>query len=114
VSTLFEDLLILYQVNNSVLKKVLEWCEHHKNEPTTSADEYSNSRKKTTDIKEWDQKFMQADQETQWCEQHKDDPSPIDYNDFYSHAKSTEIAEWDQNFMPVNLDELFEIILVGP
>jgi hypothetical protein len=51
------------QVNESVLKKVIEWCEHHKNDPPAPSDDDSDSRKKTTDIEEWDQKFMQVDQE---------------------------------------------------
>ena len=46
-----------------MLKKVIEWCEHHKNDPPATADDDSDSRKKTTDIEEWDQKFMQVDQE---------------------------------------------------
>jgi S-phase kinase-associated protein 1 len=50
-------------VNESVLKKVIEWCEHHKNDPPAPSDDDSDSRKKTTDIEEWDQKFMQVDQE---------------------------------------------------
>ncbi|KAI4134590.1 MAG: hypothetical protein LQ347_001383 [Umbilicaria vellea] len=50
-------------VNEAVLKKVIEWCTHHRNDPLTSADDDSDSRKKTTDIDEWDQKFMQVDQE---------------------------------------------------
>ncbi|CZT11648.1 probable SKP1-kinetochore protein complex CBF3, subunit D [Rhynchosporium agropyri] len=50
-------------VNESVLKKVIEWCEHHKADPATTTDDDSDSRKKTTDIEEWDQKFMQVDQE---------------------------------------------------
>jgi len=50
-------------VNESVLKKVIEWCEHHKLDPVTATDDDSDSRKKTTDIEEWDQKFMQVDQE---------------------------------------------------
>jgi len=50
-------------VNESVLKKVIEWCEHHKNDATPVGDDDSDSRKKTTDIEEWDQKFMQVDQE---------------------------------------------------
>jgi len=50
-------------VNESVLKKVIEWCEYHKTDPPASADDDSDSRKKTTDIDEWDQKFMQVDQE---------------------------------------------------
>jgi S-phase kinase-associated protein 1 len=53
----------MIQVNESVLKKVIEWCEHHKNDPQPAQDDDSDSRKKTTDIEEWDQKFMQVDQE---------------------------------------------------
>jgi S-phase kinase-associated protein 1 len=54
---------ICSQVNESVLKKVIEWCEHHKNDSAAANDDDSDSRKKTTDIEEWDQKFMQVDQE---------------------------------------------------
>ena len=50
-------------VNAAVLKKVIEWCQHHKNDPPSANDDDSDSRKKTTDIEEWDQKFMQVDQE---------------------------------------------------
>ncbi|KAG9240124.1 Skp1 family, dimerization domain-containing protein [Calycina marina] len=50
-------------VNAQVLKKVIEWCTHHRADPATAADDDSDSRKKTTDIDEWDQKFMQVDQE---------------------------------------------------
>jgi S-phase kinase-associated protein 1 len=50
-------------VNEAVLRKVIEWCEHHKNDPPPATDEDSDSRKKSTDIEEWDQKFMQVDQE---------------------------------------------------
>jgi len=50
-------------VNESVLKKVIEWCSHHRSDPPQSAEDDSDSRKKTTDIEEWDQKFMQVDQE---------------------------------------------------
>ncbi|KAK4115292.1 E3 ubiquitin ligase SCF complex, Skp subunit [Canariomyces notabilis] len=50
-------------VNDPVLRKVVEWCEHHRNDAVQSADDDNDSRKKTTDIDEWDQKFMQVDQE---------------------------------------------------
>jgi len=50
-------------VNEAVLKKVIEWCTHHRSDPPATADDDSDSRKKTTDIEEWDQKFMQVDQE---------------------------------------------------
>jgi S-phase kinase-associated protein 1 len=50
-------------VNEAVLRKVIEWCEHHKSDPQTNGDDDNDARKKTTDIEEWDQKFMQVDQE---------------------------------------------------
>ena len=50
-------------VNESVLRKVIEWCEHHRKDPPATSDDDSDSRKKSTDIDEWDQKFMQVDQE---------------------------------------------------
>jgi len=50
-------------VNENVLKKVIEWCEHNKGDPPAQADDDSDSRKKSSDIDEWDQKFMQVDQE---------------------------------------------------
>ena len=45
--------------------QVLDYCEHHKNEPLPAADEPSSdeTRKRTTDISEWDQKFITVDQE---------------------------------------------------
>ncbi|KAI5294321.1 hypothetical protein KEM52_004256 [Ascosphaera acerosa] len=53
----------LSNVNESVLRKVVEWCEHHKNDPVAGDPEDADSRRRTTDIDEWDQKFMQVDQE---------------------------------------------------
>ncbi|KAK3333608.1 Skp1 family, dimerization domain-containing protein [Cercophora scortea] len=50
-------------VNEQVLRKVIEWCEKHKGDPIQSAEEENDNRKKTTEIDEWDQKFMQVDQE---------------------------------------------------
>jgi S-phase kinase-associated protein 1 len=59
---LFILTLSFSQVNEVVLKKVIEWCTHHKNDPPSTGDD-DDSRRKTTDIDEWDQKFMQVDQE---------------------------------------------------
>lgn len=42
---------------------MIEWCTHHKGDPPSSTEDDADSRKKTTDIDEWDQKFMQVDQE---------------------------------------------------
>lgn len=36
---------------------------HHKDDPAPTNEDDSDSRKKTTDIDEWDQKYMQVDQE---------------------------------------------------
>ena len=46
--------------------QVLEYCEHHRGEPLPSADSdqsQDETRKRTTDISEWDQKFITVDQE---------------------------------------------------
>ncbi|KAI8962512.1 E3 ubiquitin ligase SCF complex, Skp subunit [Daldinia sp. FL1419] len=50
-------------VTEPVLRKVIEWCEHHRHDPPATNEDESDNRKKTTDIDEWDQKFMQVDQE---------------------------------------------------
>ena len=52
----------LPNVTEQVLRKVLEWCEYHRND-IAGPEEDAEMRKKTTDIEEWDQKFMQVDQE---------------------------------------------------
>ncbi|KAK4985056.1 hypothetical protein LTR66_008289 [Elasticomyces elasticus] len=53
----------IMNVSEPVLRKVLEWCEHHRKDPPASNDDDADNRKKSTDIEEWDQKFMQVDQE---------------------------------------------------
>jgi len=70
VTNLFTDLgeemaqgtpIPLPNVNGAVLFKITEYCEHHKNDP--AVDDSDEARRKTTEIDEWDQKFMQVDQE---------------------------------------------------
>ncbi|KAF8245131.1 E3 ubiquitin ligase SCF complex, Skp subunit [Wilcoxina mikolae CBS 423.85] len=58
-----EEAIPIPNVNEAVLKKVIEWCEHHKGDSPSTNDDESDSRKRSTDIEEWDQKFMQVDQE---------------------------------------------------
>ncbi|GJJ12572.1 hypothetical protein Clacol_006815 [Clathrus columnatus] len=55
----------LPNITSPVLKKVLEYCEHHRGEPLPSGDtdNADDVRKRTTDISEWDQKFITVDQE---------------------------------------------------
>jgi S-phase kinase-associated protein 1 len=42
---------------------VIEWCEHHKGDAPAPNDDESEHRKPSTDVEEWDQKFMEVDQE---------------------------------------------------
>jgi hypothetical protein len=49
------------QVAKHVLRKALAWCSQHKNDPAPTQFDDADPRKKTTDIEEWDQKFMQVD-----------------------------------------------------
>jgi hypothetical protein len=48
-------------------QQVLEWCEHHKNDPlppaTDANDATEETRRRNIDISEWDGKFIQVDQE---------------------------------------------------
>jgi len=53
----------LPNVNDAVLRKIIEWCEKHRNDSIQSAEDENETRKKVTEIDEWDQKFMQVDQE---------------------------------------------------
>ncbi|KAF9432841.1 E3 ubiquitin ligase complex SCF subunit scon-3 [Entomortierella beljakovae] len=53
----------LPNVSSPVLKKVIEYCEHHRNDPVQVQDENDDPRKRSNDIEEWDMKFMQVDQE---------------------------------------------------
>lgn len=43
--------------------QVLEYCSHHRSDPAPPADESEESRKRTTDIGDWDSKFINVDQE---------------------------------------------------
>jgi len=54
----------LPNVSSSVLKKVIEYCNHHRHDPIQTLDESDNDpRKRSNDIEEWDAKFMDVDQE---------------------------------------------------
>lgn len=48
-------------VRSTVLAKVLEWCEHHKNSEFTDDDD--EDAKKSAPVSEWDKNFLKVDQE---------------------------------------------------
>ncbi|KAH8087492.1 putative negative regulator sulfur controller-3 [Filobasidium floriforme] len=58
----------LPNVTSNVLKKVLEYCDYHKSDPLPvasdpSADVAEEARRRTSEVGEWDAKFIQVDQE---------------------------------------------------
>lgn len=57
-----DEPIILHNVNEKVLELVIEWCKHHKDDKED--DKEDEQEKRTIDIDEWDQKFMEVDQET--------------------------------------------------
>lgn len=52
------NVIPLPNVSSSVLVKILEYCEHHKNDPLPAPDaaDTDDSRRKTSEIGEWDAK----------------------------------------------------------
>lgn len=57
-----DESIPLPNVSSSVLVKVLEYCDHHKNEPLPAADsnDADDARRKASEIGEWDAKFIQV------------------------------------------------------
>ena len=53
----------LPNVNGSILKKVLQWCTFHKDDPPIPDDDDGKDRR-TDDICSWDQEFLKVDQGT--------------------------------------------------
>ena len=52
----------LPNVNGATLKKVVEWCEHHKTDYKEFADEDESSQPHLDDISDWDVTFFNIDQ----------------------------------------------------
>ena len=57
-----EEAVPLPNVSTNILKKVIQWSTHHKDEPTPVDDE--NTPKRTDDISSWDLDFLKVDQGT--------------------------------------------------
>ncbi|KAJ7080088.1 Skp1 family, dimerization domain-containing protein [Mycena crocata] len=61
-----EEPIPLPNVTSTVLQKILEYCEHHQTEPLVPADmdgSQDETRRRTVDISEWDEKFLDVPQE---------------------------------------------------
>lgn len=57
------DPIPLANVNGAILRKVITWCQHHKDDPPISEDAESKERR-TDDIPSWDVEFLKVDQGT--------------------------------------------------
>ena len=53
----------LPNVNAAILKKVIQWCTYHKDDPQPAEDD-ENKEKRTDDICTWDVEFLKVDQGT--------------------------------------------------
>lgn len=53
----------LPNVNSNIMKLVIDWCKHHKNE-VNNLDDDENDTRRTDDIPPWDQDFLKVDQGT--------------------------------------------------
>jgi hypothetical protein len=57
---------VLLTLNVLLTTQIIEYCEHHRGEPLPNKDakaQDETSKRKNTEISEWDQKFLAADQE---------------------------------------------------
>lgn len=57
------DPIPLANVNATILKKVIMWCQYHKDDPPVSEDPECKDRR-TDDIPSWDVEFLKVDQGT--------------------------------------------------
>nr|CDS33361.2 S phase kinase associated protein 1 [Hymenolepis microstoma] len=50
-------------VNSAIFKKVIQWCQYHKDDAPQQDDD-ENKERRTDDISSWDQEFLRVDQGT--------------------------------------------------
>ncbi|KAL3075684.1 hypothetical protein niasHS_012514 [Heterodera schachtii] len=60
---MYTDPIPLANVNGAILRKVIAWCNHHKDDAPTGEDAESKERR-TDDIPSWDVEFLKVDQGT--------------------------------------------------
>ncbi|GAB0087112.1 SKP1 [Sergentomyia squamirostris] len=59
-----DEIVPLANVNSVILKKVLEWATHHKDDPQPPSVEDETKEKRTDDIIQWDKEFANVDKGT--------------------------------------------------
>jgi len=58
-----DEIVPLPNVNAAILRKVVQWCTYHKDDPPMPEDDDSKE-KRTDDISSWDADFLKVDQGT--------------------------------------------------
>jgi len=58
-----EEIVPLPNVNAAIMRKVVQWCTYHKDDPPAPDDD-DNKEKRTDDISSWDADFLKVDQGT--------------------------------------------------
>lgn len=59
------EVVPLPNVNSTILRKVIQFCTYHKDDPVpSSTDDDENKEKRTDDITSWDADFLKVDQGT--------------------------------------------------
>lgn len=56
-----EEVVPLPNVNSAILRKVIQFCTYHKDDPVpSSTDDDENKEKRTDDITSWDADFLKV------------------------------------------------------
>uniref|UniRef100_A0A0N4ZYE5 Skp1-related protein n=1 Tax=Parastrongyloides trichosuri TaxID=131310 RepID=A0A0N4ZYE5_PARTI len=61
--TLVIDPIELQNLNANIIKRIIQWCNYHKDDPP-SHDDSDQHEKRTDDIPSWDVEFLKVDQGT--------------------------------------------------
>lgn len=61
--SMLTDPIPLPNVNATILRKVIQWCQYHKEDPIP-AEDVENKDRRTDDIPSWDVEFLKVDQGT--------------------------------------------------
>lgn len=57
-----DEIVPLPNVNSAILRKVIQFCTHHKDDPApSSTDDDENKEKRTDDISSWDADFLKVE-----------------------------------------------------
>uniref|UniRef100_A0A8B9YXX8 S-phase kinase-associated protein 1 n=1 Tax=Bos mutus grunniens TaxID=30521 RepID=A0A8B9YXX8_BOSMU len=103
-----DDPVPLPNVNAAILKKVIQWCTHHKDHPPPPEDDEGDDD--PVPLPNVNAAILKK--VIQWCTHHKDHPPPPE-DDENKEKRTDDIPVWDQEFLKVDQGTLFELILAA-